>query len=252
MKTFIAFSGGVESTTLCLLFGGKADAIFADTGDEHAEMYERLGQVEGILKTTYPSFRIIKVSAGEALHDCIRRKHVFPSPVMRFCTQIFKIEPINAYLKNYQPCKLMIGLNADERDRTGAYPIKGVTFEYPLQDLDLSRGKCVALLREYGLEPRLPVYMRRGGCTFCFYKSRKEYAAIAHLDPGLATKLANFEDEINSGSGRQKPWAIVRDIPEGLRAFFDNEQRTSLFKPEEMYAQQPSVSESPCGVFCHR
>jgi Phosphoadenosine phosphosulfate reductase family len=252
MKSFIAFSGGVESTTLCLLFGGKADPIFADTGDEHPEMYERLGQVEGVLRTIYPKFRIVRVSAGEALHDYIRRKRVFPSPVMRFCTRIFKIEPINAYLEAYAPCKLMIGLNADETDRTGAYPIEGVTFEYPLQDLGLSREKCVALLREYGLEPRLPVYMRRGGCTFCFYKSRKEYAAIAHLDPKLADELADFEEEVNAAGDRQKPWAMVREIPEGFRAFFDNERRTSLFKPEEMYVHQAAVAESPCGVFCHR
>jgi hypothetical protein len=172
--------------------------------------------------------------------------------MMRFCTVDFKVEPINAYLGSQKPCKLMIGLNADETDRAGAYPIQGVTFEYPLQDLGLSRKKCVDLLKEYGLEPRLPAYMRRGGCTFCFYKSRKEYAAIAHLDPKLADQLANFEDEINAGSGRQRPWAMVKEIPEGFRAFFDNEQRTSLFSPEEMYAQQPNVSESPCGVFCHR
>jgi phosphoadenosine phosphosulfate reductase family protein len=252
MKTFIAFSGGVESTTLCLLFGGKADAIFADTGDEHAEMYERLGQVEGILRVIYPSFRIIRVSAGEALHDYIRRKHVFPSPVMRFCTRIFKIEPINAYLENYAPCKLMIGLNADETERTGAYPIEGVTFEYPLQDLDLTREKCIALLHEYGLEPRLPVYMRRGGCTFCFYKSRKEYAAIAHLDKKLADQLADFEDEINEPREYGRRWAMVKEIPEGFRAFFENEWRTSLFKPEEMYSERHRIAESPCGVFCHR
>jgi Phosphoadenosine phosphosulfate reductase family len=252
MKTFIAFSGGVESTTLCLLFGGKADAIFADTGDEHAEMYERLGQVESVLQLIYPSFRIIKVSAGEALHDYIRRRHVFPNPVMRFCTRIFKIEPINAYLKEYAPCKLMIGLNADERTRTGALPIEGVSVEYPLQDLDLSRAKCLALLRHYGLEPRFPVYMRRGGCTFCFYKSRKEYAAIAHLNPVLAEQLADFEDQVNESGQRQKPWAIVKEIPEGLRSFFQNEVATSLFTPEEIYGLRPEVAEMPCGVFCHR
>jgi hypothetical protein len=250
-KTFIAFSGGVESTTLCLLFGGKADAIFADTGDEHAEMYERISQVEGILRRIHPRFRIIKVSAAEALHDYVRRMRVFPNSVMRFCTRIFKIEPINGYLKSQLPCTLMIGLNAEETERTGAYPFEGVSFEYPLQDLGLTRAKCIAALKEYDLEPRLPVYMRRGGCTFCFYKSRKEYAAIAHLDPELAHQLADLEDSVNEDR-YGKRWTIVKEIPEGFRAFFDTERRTSLFKADEMYAQQPNVTESPCGVFCHR
>jgi hypothetical protein len=251
VKTFIAFSGGVESTTLCLLFGHKADAIFADTGDEHREMYNRIDYVENTLKSIHPAFRIIRVNAGEALHDYIKRKRVFPGPVMRFCTRIFKIEPINDYLKTYAPAKLMIGLNADELDRTGAYPIDGIAFEYPLQDLSLNRDACVALLRKYDLEPRLPVYMRRGGCKFCFYKSRKEYAAIAHLDPALSEELAEFEDSIN-GDRYGKDWTMVKDIPEGFRSFFEQERSASLFEPEEMYAQQPNVSESPCGVFCHR
>jgi hypothetical protein len=252
MNAFIAFSGGVESTTLCLLFGHKARAIFADTGDEHQEMYERINQVGSVLKKIYPSFEIIRVTAGEALHDYIRRKRIFPGPMLRFCTRIFKIEPINAYLKAYAPAKLMIGLNADESDRTGSYPIEGVSFEYPLQDLGLNRQKCIALLREYGLEPKLPVYMRRGGCEFCFYKSRKEYAAIAHLAPELAEKLADFEDEVNANRSARSDWSVVRQIPEGFREFFKQEQAQSLFNAEEMYGFQPEVSESPCGVFCHR
>jgi hypothetical protein len=251
MNTFIAFSGGVESTTLCLLFGAKARAIFADTGDEHQEMYERIDQVGSVLKKIYPSFEIIRVTAGEALHDYIRRKRIFPGPMMRFCTRIFKIEPINAFLSKESPCRLMIGLNAEETDRTGAYPMEGIEYEYPLQDLGLSRANCIELLKEYGLEPRLPVYMRRGGCEFCFYKSRKEYAAIAHLNPELAEKLADFEDSINRDRYGED-WAMVKEISEGFRAFFDNERTTSLFNAEEMYGFQSEVSETPCGVFCHR
>jgi 3'-phosphoadenosine 5'-phosphosulfate sulfotransferase (PAPS reductase)/FAD synthetase len=46
MKEFISFSGGVESTTMCVLFGNKADAIFADTGFEHKLIYDRIDLVE--------------------------------------------------------------------------------------------------------------------------------------------------------------------------------------------------------------
>ena len=251
MKTFIAFSGGVESTTLCLLFGGKAVPIFADTGDEHQEMYQRLEHVQNVLKKLYPSFELVRLSAGEALHDYIQRFRVFPSPTMRFCTRIFKIQPINDYLARFAPAKLMIGLNADETDRTGPYPIQDISFEYPLQDLNLSRAKCLALLQEYDLQPRLPVYMRRGGCKFCFYKSRKEYAAIAHLNPELAAQLADFEDQVNASHSHGSFWTIREDIPEGLRTFFANEQN-SLFSAQQMYGFQPQSSESPCGVFCHR
>lgn len=38
MNKYISFSGGVESTTMCILYGHKADAIFADAGWEHKEI----------------------------------------------------------------------------------------------------------------------------------------------------------------------------------------------------------------------
>ena len=46
MRKFISFSGGVESSAMCILYGNKADAIFADTGFEHAKLYERIDLVQ--------------------------------------------------------------------------------------------------------------------------------------------------------------------------------------------------------------
>jgi hypothetical protein len=37
MKKFISLSAGVESTTMCLLYGKGATAIFSDAGDEDRE-----------------------------------------------------------------------------------------------------------------------------------------------------------------------------------------------------------------------
>jgi len=50
INKYISFSGGVESTTMCVLFGNKADAIFADTGFEHKEIYDRIDLVESWVK----------------------------------------------------------------------------------------------------------------------------------------------------------------------------------------------------------
>ena len=62
MKSFISFSGGVESSTMCVLFGNKADAIFADTGFEHIEIYDRLELIEKWGKVFHrPDFKIHKV-----------------------------------------------------------------------------------------------------------------------------------------------------------------------------------------------
>jgi 3'-phosphoadenosine 5'-phosphosulfate sulfotransferase (PAPS reductase)/FAD synthetase len=50
MKKFISFSGGVESTTMCILYGKGAKAIWCDTGAEVTEMYDRMELVESRLK----------------------------------------------------------------------------------------------------------------------------------------------------------------------------------------------------------
>jgi hypothetical protein len=156
------------------------------------------------------------------------------------------------FLASRTPCSLLIGLNADETHRTGNHGITGVTIEYPLQDLGLNRHACLRLLQKYALEPVLPPYMQRGGCTFCPFKTRKEYAAIVHLNPQLARELADFEDEINgSQNTRKRFWAMANSVPEGMRTFIENE-KLSLFNGPEMYSLKAGTIETSCGVFCHR
>lgn len=262
-STFIAFSGGVESTTMALLFGRKAQCVFTDTGAEHDEMYRRLDGVEQKLKEIHgDEFSVLRIKAEKCdgkpidnLTDYIRHAGVFPNQLMRFCTKYFKIAPYNAFLRDKTPCSLMVGLNADEIDkREGNHGLEGVTVEYPLADLGLSRKKCVAMLEAYDLQPKLPVYMRRGGCKYCPYKSRKEYAAMVHLSPDEMEEIACLEEEVNAGpkNTRGKFWAAAMAVPEGFRAFMEAERSQSLFSAEEMYGQQPGTIETPCGLFCHR
>ncbi len=71
-EIWISCSGGVESTTLCLLFGHKAKAVFADAGWEHRLMYERLGLIERTIRARQVCVRALRrakrragVSGGE-------------------------------------------------------------------------------------------------------------------------------------------------------------------------------------------
>ena len=64
MKRFISFSGGVESTTMCLLYGKGATAIVCDTGDEEDEMYERWDFVESAMKVIHDNdFTLLRINA---------------------------------------------------------------------------------------------------------------------------------------------------------------------------------------------
>ena len=114
MRRFIAFSGGVESTAMCVLFVGSADAIFADTGFEHKLLYDRIDRVsDSISKIHGRPFVIHKVRRdGPDLKQYILKSKFYPSFHSRFCTRMFKIEPMDRFLSQFESegVELMIGL----------------------------------------------------------------------------------------------------------------------------------------------
>jgi 3'-phosphoadenosine 5'-phosphosulfate sulfotransferase (PAPS reductase)/FAD synthetase len=256
---YISFSGGVESTTMCILYGSDAKAIWADTGAEHKKMYERLEKVEPIIKKIHPDFEIIKVKAsvkhkGEefnGLEDLAIAYKYMPSGQSRYCTRIFKIEPIDNYLKAQGECELMIGLNADEEgSRDGNWGLnKNVKYSYPLIEDGYTRADCEEILNEHGLHPNMPVYMSRGGCRMCFFKSEKEYKAMYHLAKEEFLEVMAFEEEIQD---KRKKFYSIMGNGKSLRQVMAECQREKFMfsEIEEMY--KSLKKETSCGAFCHR
>ncbi len=255
MKRFISFSGGVESTTMCILFGNKADAIFADTGFEHKEIYDRIELVENWVKDFHrQDFKIHKVKNEKygTLPEYIKTSHFYPNFQSRFCTRMFKIEPIDNFLKQFKDegAEIMIGLNADEvGQRTGAHGLLPfVKYSYPLADNGLTRAACISILKRVNLYPEFPPYMKRGGCIGCYYKSDKEYLAMASLNPCEFKIVQDIEEELNEYFNIRKKFFSIR--PTKRMRDIKEEALTSLFNPEEVYATINDVTQ--CGVFCNR
>lgn len=241
-KSYIAYSGGVESTTMLLMFGHEATPLFADTGWEHQVLYDWLSKVESAT-----GHKIERVRAKETLPDYIKRSRFYPSPVARFCTRMFKIEPMDKFLKERVPCEVMIGLNYGEQDRTGNHGlVKGVRYSYPLIDLKITREMCVDALKEHELYPHFPSYMKRGGCVGCFYKSADEYYKMARESPEEAYGVADLEDSIQDERGRHFG---VRDGIPNMRQYLNYARAQQEF-PFEI--EENEVAPSSCGVFCNR
>jgi hypothetical protein len=252
MKQFISFSGGVESTTMCVLFGNKADAIFADTGFEHKEIYDRIDLVEDWIKTFHrKDFKIhrIKNEKYNSLKSYIIQGKFYPSFKRRFCTGMFKIEPIDNFLESFKNngIELMIGLNSNEiEQRTGNHGNKKfVKYSYPLADNAITRDGCKLVLKKADLIPQFPVYMQRGGCIGCYYKSKKEYEAMALLNPNefkIVELIENNMQDIRKSYFSILPKIKMSQIRENVS--------NMLFKPEEIY---PVINDATkCGVFCNR
>jgi hypothetical protein len=259
MKRFISFSGGVESTTMCILYGKGAKAIWCDTGAEHTQMYNRMDLVEERLKKLHGGdFEIIRIKPKvkmkgmyvDNLLDAVKIQKFMPSQMARYCTRQFKIEPIDLFLSEQGECELMIGLNADEEEREGNWGLKtNVKYLYPLQEDGYNRADCEAILDIHGLHPRFPAYMLRGGCSMCFFKSEKEYKALYYLDKEEFNKMVDFEKSYQDN--RTKTFSIMSNgkTLEQLATECDAE----MFKDEliEIYQNYNKQGKS-CGAFCHR
>lgn len=258
MKKYISFSGGVESTAMCLLYGKGATAIFCDTGAEHAKMYERLDYVENMLKAFHKGdFELVRIKPNhkyqgkyyDNLETFIKACKYFPSAGSRFCTGDFKIKPIDKYLSGSGEIELMIGLNFDEQNRKGNH-LKGknITYSYPLIDDGYDRDFCISLLKDYNLHPNFPPYMSRGGCKFCFFKRKKEFRAMVHLAPLEIKEVAELEESIQDKRG--KFYRIKTDMPK-IRQFIELE-KNNLFGDNSSFYESNTDESPSCGVFCHR
>jgi hypothetical protein len=257
MKRFLAFSGGVESTTMAILYGKDATPIFTDTGYEHDLMYERIDMVENALKIIHgDEFHIVRIKAKnvqgtgtDTLPEYIKHRLFYPNPNARFCTRLFKIEPMDDFLRGEGECELSIGLNFDEADeREGNYGLcENVKYRYPLVEDGKTRNDCESILIKFGLLPNFPSYMIRGGCKGCFFKRKSEYAAMAVMAPKEANEVADIEEFIQD---KRKTYYHIHDQIPNLRKFISNMQSViPMFPIEEIY--RSGIGQG-CGVFCHR
>lgn len=250
MEKFAAFSGGVDSTALAIL-SKDATPIFTDTGDEFDVIYEHIDKFE---KATGRQVLIIR--PAETLPAYEVRAKFLPNHGARFCTRMFKIEPMNEYLGSHLPAELQIGLRADEPpdDRVGNLTeLAGLSIRYPLRELAYSRADCVKLCLQHDLLPRYPPYMARGGCKGCFYKRRAEVVAMIHLVPDVVDELVSREEAVQHERG--KYFHMFSNVGRSVASIRDQYQRQEImFSLDEIYAQAADSSDKGdnCGLFCHR
>ena len=261
MKRYISFSGGVESTTMSLLYGKGATAIWCDTGWEHEVMYDRMDMVEKRLKDYHGGdFELMRVKPSakikgvevDGLQDYIQVGQFMPTKQMRYCTRLFKIEPIERLLSESGECELMIGFNADEEGRTGNLEkLPNVHYRYPLIESGYTRDMCEDILRIHGLHPDFPAYMKRGGCVGCIFKSVAEFKAMYFFSRKEFNETRKLEESIQDKRGKfftlsmsQRSFSSIAEECEREIALWGEDD------VKEMYSRI-KASQS-CGAFCHR
>lgn len=193
---WLSYGGGVNSTVLAILLcEGKLpqyqpwEAIFSDTHDEKPKTYE---YVEKIFVPYLSRFGkvLYQVRPKEGVLQRWERLRVTGSRILRACSSIAKIEPIEKYLEGQggKICQL-IGIDADQPHRARPpHPQDKFEKRYPLVDLDIDRAGCEEIIRNAGL-PIPP----KSGCWPCPFMRVDEVMDLAIFEPEKFTRISQLE-----------------------------------------------------------
>ncbi len=178
---------GVQTTALLLMNPKRYDyVIFADTGDEKAETYYYIEHyLKPFCEKNGVKWITVKHKHGFTLMEwCLKRK-ILPIRARRWCTQDFKVKPINREIRKLgatkkNPIHQDIGISLDEAHRANfsKFDVQYIVKEYPLLDLKLTRNDCYRIIQEHGF-PIPP----KSGCDFCPYTKRKDMRKLKAEHP---------------------------------------------------------------------
>lgn len=167
------------------------------------------------IRRTTLGLPLVLAEATTAPLDAVRRRRLWPSPKLRWCTSDWKRGPIERELRRYLRANpryggrivSCLGLRADEgRDRAKRAPL-----EYSARNSKAGRhwltwlpihgfteAQVFATISEAGERPHW-VYrmgMSRCSCTFCIMATDADLRRAAQLRPELAAEYVDLEREI--------------------------------------------------------
>lgn len=266
-KHVFSFGGGVQSTAALVLARRGVIAvdlfIFANVGadsenpktlaylDEVAKPYAQQNGI-ALTETAKRGKTVYQEAARQNL-----RSVVIPAfrgnggQAHRNCTTDWKIKPVDRYIKSIWPgeqVKVGLGITIDEWKRlrdtdyrdTEGKRVLGFSRArwYPLFELRLTRGDCIALIESEGL-PVPP----KSSCFFCPFMRRAEWQALRDDQPELWASAVRLENALN-GKGLPGRYSISQaKIP------LDEAFKPSTHRQSDMFQDE---SDSGCVTgYCH-
>ena len=195
MKHILSYGGGVNSTALLFLIIEKKlpldEVIFADTGAEMPETYNYIPDIQNFCEQKGIEFTILKAKVNvkrdlpemksfSNLRDYCFAQKIIPFRKFRSCTDKFKIQPINNYLKKYN-CEIIlyIGFDYGEVRRKRISIIPWIENSFPLIDYEINRLGCKKIIEKN--EFPIPV---KSGCYICPFQGIDDWKElrIKHRD----------------------------------------------------------------------
>jgi 3'-phosphoadenosine 5'-phosphosulfate sulfotransferase (PAPS reductase)/FAD synthetase len=249
-RVIASISGGRDSAALSLYLrelGIDHERVFIDTGWEHPWTYEYL---RGTLTDALGP--ITEIRGERTFTELVDHKGLFPSRLMRFCTQELKVFPMQrdlAALDDVADVVNAVGIRRAESKARAAMPewewSDGFDCEV-WRPLVAWTAEDVAVIHvRHGLEmnPLYSLGASRVGCWPCIFARKAEIALVARVDPQRIRMIADQEDELNERG-------MARDAKAGrppvLRSMFWYHGRDGKNTPLPIY-QAVAWANSPRG-----
>lgn len=208
----ISLGAGVQSSTMALMAAhGEITpmpdaAIFADTQSEPASVYRWLDWLETQLP--FPVHRVTAGNLGSVAVMVRTSKNGNrytaaqppawaintsgkPSPIMRQCTQHFKINVIQREIRRLagkKDVQQWIGISLDEAHRMKPSRNDRVVNRWPLIEMRMKRHDCLRWMESHHY-PKPP----RSACVFCPYQSNLEWLRLKTEEPDDFARAIAFE-----------------------------------------------------------
>ena len=203
---YISYGGGTPSLALIILnikgeikpITGRDkvdEIIFADTGWDRTDTMDQMYEIEKYVKSHGYNFKIVQSKYGSLekyLYNNLTKnenKGFLPIPYhskdkgigQRQCTNQFKIQPINTFLREkYGKISRVaqLGIHFDEWQRVKDPMAKKDVNRFPLVDMKLKRSDCINIVAETGL-PMPP----KSACVGCPYLPASRFIELNHENP---------------------------------------------------------------------
>jgi hypothetical protein len=238
----LSLGAGVQSSTLAIMaargevpgYPRLSAAIFADTQDEPASVYRWLDWLETEIQRSPHPFPIYRVTAGRLSNKLtkvytgktgniisggnipchVRQGDQIGMMPSRACTYDFKIAPILRKARELGGIKRgqktvgvvqWIGISLDEVHRMKPSRDPWAKCVWPLVDLGMRRGDCIAWMERNGY-PKPP----RSSCVFCPYHSDHEWRRLKTEEPEAFAAAVAFEKQFQAA---KQQTTTMRGIP---------------------------------------
>lgn len=218
----LSLGAGVQSTTLAYMVArGDLEpidfAVFADTGDEPARVYEHLDRLEKVVP-----FRIIRSRrpgptlaemAIEAVNVGMQGKPLPPwytaepdGMLMRQCSKEFKTRVVQRVIRDELGLKpgarapdgviveQWIGMSWDELHRMKASELAFVHNRWPLVEIGMRRNEC----KKWMADRQIPV-PPKSSCVYCPYRDDAAWVEMRDNAPADFARAVQVDEAIRPG-----------------------------------------------------